>query len=314
MNGRSRSSECKAANSIITGTGRQARPRSARLPTRPPSCRCRRSRKLKDPKDWKIAGKPMKRLDTADKVTGKQVYGFDLKLPGMLNATIKECPVFGGKVKSFDAAKVAGMKGVKKVVKVGDTAVAVVADTWWQAKTALDALPIVWDEGANGKVSSASIAEMLKAGLDAEQAFVGNQDGDAKAALASAAKKVEADYYYPYQNHVCMEPMNATARYTADKCEVWVPDPGRRSLVRGGAGRLGPAGRQVRGLQDQPRRRLRPARRVPGLRASGGADRQGDAGHADQAALVARRGHGAGPVSPGHACASSSARSTRTTT
>ncbi|HEY5963463.1 MAG TPA: molybdopterin cofactor-binding domain-containing protein, partial [Xanthobacteraceae bacterium] len=109
------------------------------------------------------------------------------------------------------------------VLKVGDTAVAVVADTWWQAKTALDALPVEWDEGANGKVSSASIAETLKAGLTAEQAFVGNQAGDIKPALASAAKKVEAEYYYPYQNHVCMEPMNATARYTADKCEVWVP-------------------------------------------------------------------------------------------
>ena len=178
---------------------------------------------LKNPKDWKIAGKPMKRFRAADKVTGKQVYGADLKLPGMLNATIKECPVFGGKVKSFDAAKVAGMKGVKKVLQVGDTAVAVVADTWWQAKVALDALPIVWDEGPNAKVSSATIMETLKAGLEAEQAFVGNQAGDAKGAIASAAKKVEAVYYYPYQNHAPMEPMNATARYTADKCEVWVP-------------------------------------------------------------------------------------------
>ncbi len=178
---------------------------------------------LKDPKDWKIAGKPIKRFKTVDKVTGRQVYGADLKLPGMLNAAIKESPVFGGKVKSFDAAKVANMKGVKKVVQVGDTGVAVVADTWWQAKSALDALPITWDEGPNNKVSSASIAEMLKAGLDAEQAFVGNQNGDAKAAIASAAKKVEAVYAYPYQNHVCMEPMNATARFTADKCEVWVP-------------------------------------------------------------------------------------------
>jgi isoquinoline 1-oxidoreductase beta subunit len=115
------------------------------------------------------------------------------------------------------------MPGVKKVLQVGDTAVAVVADSWWQAKTALDALPIVWDDGPNAKVSSASIAEMLKAGLDAEQAFVGNQNGDVKAAIAGAAKKVEAVYSYPYQNHVCMEPMNATARYTADKCEVWVP-------------------------------------------------------------------------------------------
>ena len=144
----------------------------------------------------------MKRLDTADKVTGKQVYGIDLKLPGMLNAAIKDCPVFGGKVKSFDAAKVSGMKGVKKVVQVGDTAVAVVADTWWHAKTALDALPIVWDEGAERQgVERRPSPTMLKAGLDAEQAFVGNQAGDAKAALAGAAKKVEAVYAYPYQNH-----------------------------------------------------------------------------------------------------------------
>ena len=178
---------------------------------------------LKDPKDWKIAGKPLKRFHAVDKVTGKQVYGADLKLPGMLNATIKECPVFGGKVKSFDAAKVAGMKGVKKVVQVGEAGVAVIADTWWQAKTALDALPIVWDEGPNAKVSSASIAEILKAGLDADQAFVGNQNGDAKAAIASAAKKIEAVYSYPYQNHAPMEPMNATARYTPEKCELWAP-------------------------------------------------------------------------------------------
>jgi isoquinoline 1-oxidoreductase beta subunit len=179
--------------------------------------------KLKDPKDWKIAGKPLKRLDTPDKVTGKQVYGFDLKLPGMVNAAVKECPVFGGKVKSFDAAKVSTMPGVKKVVQVGNSGVAVVADTWWHAKTALDALQIEWDEGENAKVSSATIADWLKAGLDAEQAFVGNQNGDVKAAIAGAAKKVEAVYAYPFQNHAPMEPMNATARYTPDKCEVWVP-------------------------------------------------------------------------------------------
>ncbi|MDP2412052.1 MAG: molybdopterin-dependent oxidoreductase [Pseudolabrys sp.] len=214
--------QCSAANSVITGPGNRSTTfgkvaeAAAKLPVPDKP-------KLKDPKDWKIAGKPIKRFGIADKVTGKQVYGFDLTLPGMVNAAIKESPVFGGKVKSFDAAKVSGMKGVKKVMQVGDTAVAVVADTWWQAKTALDALPIVWDEGAHAKVSSETIAESLKAGLDAEQAFVGNQNGDIKAALAGAAKKVEAVYAYPYQNHVCMEPMNATARYTADKCEVWVP-------------------------------------------------------------------------------------------
>ena len=178
--------------------------------------------KLKDPKDWTIAGKGLLRLDTADKTTGAMVYGIDIKLPGMLNAAIKDCPVFGGKLKSFDEAKVAGMKGVKKVVKVGDSAVAVVADTWWRAKTALDALPIVWDEGDNAKVSSESIAKWLAEGLDNSQpAYVGNKNGDAKAAIAGAAKKIEAVYSYPYQNHATMEPMNATALYTPEKCEVW---------------------------------------------------------------------------------------------
>ena len=177
--------------------------------------------KLKDPKDWTIIGKPLKRLDTADKVTGKQKYSIDFTMPGMLCAAMKECPVFGGKIKSFDAAKITNMPGVKKVVQSGDAAVAVVADTWWQAKTALAALPIEWDEGPNAKASTASIAEWLKGGLDAEEAFVGNKSGDAKDAISKAAKKVEAVYAYPYQNHATMEPMNATALYTADKCEVW---------------------------------------------------------------------------------------------
>src|SRR5207244_10654070 len=119
---------------------------------------------LKDPKDWKLAGKPLKRLDTAPKLTGAQIYGLDLKLPGMLCAAIKDCPVFGGKLTSFDAGKVQGMKGVKHVLKVGDSAVAIVGDTWWQANSALEALPVTWDEGANAKVSSASIAEFLKGG------------------------------------------------------------------------------------------------------------------------------------------------------
>ncbi|MFL5003372.1 MAG: molybdopterin cofactor-binding domain-containing protein, partial [Xanthobacteraceae bacterium] len=215
--------ECSAANSVVTHGPTKRRVRYGQVAEAAAKLPVPQDVKLKDPKEWKLIGKPVKRLDTADKVNGKMVYGADLKLPGMLNAAIKACPVFGGKVKSFDAAKVEGMRGVKKVVQVGDSAVAVVADTWWRAKSALDALPIVWDEGENAKVSSATIAEMLKAGLDAEQAFVGNQNGNAKEALAGAAKKVEAVYAYPFQNHACMEPMNITARYTPEKCEVWGP-------------------------------------------------------------------------------------------
>jgi isoquinoline 1-oxidoreductase beta subunit len=176
---------------------------------------------LKDPKDWTIAGKPVKRLDTAEKLNGSQIYSIDVKRPGMLNAAIKACPVFGGKLKSFDAAKVEGMPGVKKVLAVGDNAVAIVADTWWRAKTALDALPIEWDGGPNAALSSEGIDKMLKEGLTAEQAFVGNQTGDVKAAIAGAAKKVEADYGFPYQHHATMEPMNATALWTNERCEVW---------------------------------------------------------------------------------------------
>jgi isoquinoline 1-oxidoreductase beta subunit len=176
---------------------------------------------LKDPKDWKLIGKSVKRLDTLDKTTGKMMYGIDVKRPGMMHAAIKQCPVFGGKIKSFDAAKVTSMKGVTKVVQVGDNAVAVIADSWWRAKSAIDALPIVWDKGSNEKVSSESIAKWLKEGFDADQAFVSNKVGDVKAGLASAAKTVVGEYAYPYQNHACMEPLNATALYTADKCEVW---------------------------------------------------------------------------------------------
>jgi isoquinoline 1-oxidoreductase beta subunit len=216
-------SECSAAASVITHkpSGRKTsygKVAAAAAKLEPP-----KDVPLKDPKEWKLIGKPVKRLDTAPKVDGRQVYAIDLKLPGMVNAAIRECPVFGGTVKSFDGAKVASMKGVRKVVQVGTSAVAVVADHWWEAKVALDALPITWDEGPNAKVSQASINAFVASGLDAAEAFVGNEQGDAKGAIAKAARKVEAVYSYPYQHHATLEPMNTTALYTADKCTVWVP-------------------------------------------------------------------------------------------
>ena len=177
---------------------------------------------LKDPADWTIIGQPKKRLDTADKLTGKQVYGADVKLDGMLNASIRQNPQIGAKLKSFDESAVMSMPGVKKVVPVGDNAVAVIADTWWRANKALDALPMEWEGGVD--YSSAEFDEELDAGLDAtEGTFVGNGNGDVRKAFAEAAQIVEATYNMPSQNHACMEPMNATALWTEEKCEVWCP-------------------------------------------------------------------------------------------
>ena len=217
--------ECSAANSVITHkpsgrTTTYGKVANAAARVTPPATA---TVVLKDPKDWKLSGKRLARLDTVEKVSGKQIYGSDLKMPGLLNAAIKDCPVFGGKLKSFDAAAIEKRPGIKKVVRVGDSAVAVVADTWWRAKSALDVLPIVWDNGPNEKVSSDTIAAMLKAGLDAPDAIMGNQNGDARAAIASSARKVEAVYSYPFQNHATMETMNATTRWTPERCEVWTP-------------------------------------------------------------------------------------------
>ena len=218
--------ECTAADGVIThgptkrtvSYGRVASA-AAKLPV--PDLK---SMKLRDPKNWKIAGKPLKRLDTVDKLNGKQVYGIDLKMPGMLNASIRDTPVHGGRIKSFDDTAAKAMPGVRRVLQVGDGAVVVVADTWWQANTALAKVKVTYEDTPSTKLSSAGIGEILKAGLEAkENIAVGNTAGDATAALSTAAKKIEAVYSTPYLHHVTMEPMNCTARWTDDKCEVWVP-------------------------------------------------------------------------------------------
>jgi isoquinoline 1-oxidoreductase subunit beta len=206
-----------AASGRSTTYGRVAAA-AVRLPAPDP-----KSITLKDPKDWKIAGQPMKRLDTADELDGRKIFAIDLRLPGMLCAAFAACPVFGGKLKSYDEAKVAGLPGVRRVVKVNDSTVAVVADTWWRAKSALDALPIAWDEGPGASQSSATIAEHLKEGLTAESVYAARREGDALKAIEGAAKRVEAIYSTPFLAHATMEPMNCTARVSADRAEVWVP-------------------------------------------------------------------------------------------
>src|SRR5438876_3311251 len=153
----------------------------------------------------------------------KQKTAYEIKLPNMLVATIKDAPVRGNKIKSCDAARVQNMPGVKKVVQVQDSGVAVVADTYWHAKKALDALPVTWEVTDNDKVSSASIAEFIKSGLTAEQAVANHKAGDALTAIKGAARTIEAVYSYPYLNHAPMEPMNTTALYSNNRCEVWCP-------------------------------------------------------------------------------------------
>lgn len=225
--------ELSVANGVITHgassrTVRYGQVAAAAAKLTPPDAK---SIRLKDPRAWKIAGKPMKRLDTAPKVDGSKVYSIDVKLPGMLNAAVRQCPVFGGKLVSFDSAKVQNMPGVKGVVRVDDATVAVVADTWWRAKTALDVLPITWDEGPNAKVSSASIAAHLRTGLTSDDAFADSDYGDAPKAIAAAARKIEAVYTTPFLAHATMEPMVCTARITADRGEIWVATQNQESAL-----------------------------------------------------------------------------------
>jgi isoquinoline 1-oxidoreductase beta subunit len=176
---------------------------------------------LRDPKDWKIAGQSKHRLDIPDKVMGKPVFAVDVVLPGMLHASIAQCPVFGGKLKSVDSAAAEKMRGVKKVLRQPDF-VAVVADSWWRADQALQALTIEWDEGANGKASTAGIMAMLREGLNQPALPLARKVGAGETALAGATKVIEAEYSSPYLNHATMEPQTCTAWLKPEGfLEVW---------------------------------------------------------------------------------------------
>ena len=193
--------------------------------------------KLRTRKDWKIAGKPLKRLDTADKLTGKLVYAIDVKLPGMLTATIME-PGVRRQARELRRGQGQGHARRQGRLQVGDTAVAVVADTFWQAKKALDALRSTWEEGPNDKVSSETIAATCDEGLTAKDGvFVGNKAGDAACGDRRRRQEGRGRLLHALLDHATMEPMNCTAKWTADKCEVWVATQnGEASLaaLRGG--------------------------------------------------------------------------------
>jgi isoquinoline 1-oxidoreductase beta subunit len=176
---------------------------------------------VKDPKNYKYIGKPMKRLDTPSKVTGKAGFGIDVRLPNIQHAVVARCPVIGGKVKSFDDSKAKAVRGVKQVVQIS-TGIAVVADNTWSAMQGSRALQITWEEGANAAVSSDSIRRLYLEQAEKPGA-IARKDGDADAALAGAAKKVEAAYEVPFLAHATMEPMNCAAEVRADGCDVYAP-------------------------------------------------------------------------------------------
>ncbi len=213
-------SECHAENSIVThSSGKRARygelatlASTMPVPENPP---------LKDPNDWKIAGTSPARFDIPAKVNGSQVYASDVRLPGMLHASILQSPVFGGFLKSHGDSAAKAMPGVKHVV-TGDDWVAVLATNWWQANEALKKIKVEWENGGKDKVSSDSIMAYLREGIEQKSAPVARKDGDVDAAFTSAHKVLEAEYTTGFMNHATMEPQNAAALYTADKLEVWV--------------------------------------------------------------------------------------------
>ena len=176
---------------------------------------------LSEPSTWTIVGKSMKPVGLADKISGRAIYGIDLKLPGMLSAAIKDSPVIGAKLEQFDASAVLAMPGVRHVLKVGETGVAVVAETWWQAQKALAALPASWEKGADAGLSTAAIAEVLKEGVESKEGYIGTTHGDALKAIAGSKKVEPAIYHLPYVHHATLEPMCATAQWTPDRCDVW---------------------------------------------------------------------------------------------
>ena len=178
--------------------------------------------KVKDPKDFKIIGKPLARLDTKAKSTGKQNFGIDARPAGLVYASLVRCPVFGGKVASFDATKTKAVAGVKDVVQISN-GVAVIADNTWAATQGRKVLDVKWNEGPNAMQSSAAITKMFTELVSQPAGKSARKDGDAAAALAKASKKIEAVYEAPFQSHAPMEPMNCTAHVRADGCDVWAP-------------------------------------------------------------------------------------------
>jgi isoquinoline 1-oxidoreductase beta subunit len=210
-------SSCRATNGLVThGTDKLSYGKlaTAAWELTPPA-----SVKLKEPKSWKRIGKPTKRLDSPEKVTGRAQFGMDVRFPGLMTAVVARAPVFGGKVKSFNAEKTKATPGVKAVVQV-PSGVAVVAEHFWAAKVGRDSLEIDWDLGPAATLDSSRMLEEFRT-LSRSQGQKAAAAGDVDAGMKTAGSKLEAEYQVPYLAHATMEPLNCTVRLGADQCEIW---------------------------------------------------------------------------------------------
>jgi isoquinoline 1-oxidoreductase subunit beta len=212
-------SQCRAENGFVVNTASNARLSYGNLAEAAAKLPVPDNVPLKDPKDFKIIGKPVKRLDTFDKITGRAKFGMDVRPEGLVYAVVERCPVFGGKVASFDASKTKAVPGVKDVIQTS-RGVAVVADSTWAAMQGRKVLRVQWDEGAGASVSSAGLRKMF-AERAKEQGAVARKEGDIETGLAGAAKKLQAVYEVPYLSHTPMEPMNCTVHARGDSAEAW---------------------------------------------------------------------------------------------
>ncbi len=213
--------ECHAEKGAVIHTASKRRLTYGKLVTKAATMPLPHDVPLKEPKDWKILGTRVRRLDTPPKVDGSAQFGIDVKTPSLLVGVIARSPVFGGKVKSFDATKAKAVPGVRHVVQIS-TGVAVVGDGYWSAKKGRDALDITWDEGPTAAVSSATINQLFAKNAEQPGAQA-RHDGDAPAALTSAALNLGAVYEMPFLAHTTMEPMNCTAHVRADGVDIWAP-------------------------------------------------------------------------------------------
>ena len=211
--------QCRAENGSVVNTATNARLTYGTLANAAGQLPVPANVSLKDPKQFRLIGTSPKRLDTPGKVNGRTQFGIDVRIPGMQYAAVTRCPVFGGKVASFDATKAKAVPGVKQVVQISN-GVAVIADNTWSAMEGRRALQIQWDEGSNSKATSASIRAMMT-NLAEKPGAVARKQGDTDAVLAGAAKKINAVYEVPYLAHAPMEPLNCVAHVRPDGCDVW---------------------------------------------------------------------------------------------